>query len=1115
MLMKPIASSLLVLSRLAVFAPAQVTSVPPKLESGRTVEREIAGGESHTYQVKLTAGQLVRITLQQKRVDVAVQLVTPDSKPLVEVNFTDGFGQESLSQDVAVGGDYRIVIRTVTATARKGAYEAKLEMKAAATAQDKQRIEAERLQAEAYKLSDRGAAALEPTVEKAQQALSLWRGLGDRYWEAYTLGLIGYAYLNGNKHDQAIEYYNQALAIRRELKDRYAEANTLSGLAWINSQLNRREKAIEYYEDALRTYRELKEKSGVASAHLNLGFEHIQIGRYEKAIEYLEPALAIRRKLNDRQGEAETLYRLGFAHNWLSRFEKAIEYLEQALAIYRELTNRQWEADTLNGLGIFYNRLSRYEKGIEYSQQALSIAGDLKYQFGITSALSNLGSANSSLGRYEKAIEYMEQSLALAREAKNRRSESTALNALGNQYLLTSRIEKAIEYYVQALRIAREVRWQPVEGRTLNNLGVAYANLERHEKAIEYYEQALRIARDIKNRINEGNILSGLGSSYRSLGRLKEAIRFHEQAAFIAQEVKAKNKEADALEGLMLDWKKYNQPRLAIYYGKQAVNIYQEIRSNIQGLDRELQESFIQSNEETYRQLADLLIAQGRLPEAEQVIRMLKEEEYFEFIRRDEGNSPKAAKAALTPEEAALEKRYREIADRIAELGSERGALIDKKTRTAEEEQRLARLDADLVVAGTAFQKFLDGLADEMGSNVDPGAKVFALRESQGLMEDLRELGKGVVALYTLVGEDKYRVILTTADFQKGYEYPIKVADLNRKVLEFREVLQNPKYDPLPLAQELYKILLGPVAKDLEKAKAQVLMWSLDGVLRYLPVAALHDGRQYMVETYQNSVFTPASQSRLSLEPSRNWTALGLGVTKAHGDRIPALPGVAEEMHGIIKDEQNKSGVLPGTIKLDEAFTQEAMFTELRKRNPVVHIASHFQFSAGNETNSALLLGDGKFLSLAQIKSLPNVFGGVDLLTLSACNTATGGSGANGKEVEGFGVLAQRQGAKAVIASLWPVFDSSTKVLMQDFYTIREAKVDTTKAEALRQAQLHLFRGEAPLDGVRSKAPVADRQIVHEEKPEEASRPRFTPDPKKPYAHPYYWAPFILIGNWK
>src|SRR6059058_1288304 len=105
-------------------------------------------------------------------------------------------------------------------------------------------------------------------------------------------------------------------------------------------------------------------------------------------------------------------------------------------------------------------------------------------------------------------------------------------------------------------------------------------------------------------------------------------------------------------------------------------------------------------------------------------------------------------------------------------------------------------------------------------------------------MDDLRELGKGVVALYTLVGENKYRIILTTPDFQKGYDYSIKAADLNRKVLEFREVLQNPKYDPLPLAQELYRMLLGPVANDLDKAKAKTLMWSLDGVLRYLPVSA-------------------------------------------------------------------------------------------------------------------------------------------------------------------------------------------------------------------------------------------------------------------------------------
>ncbi|MDQ3667024.1 MAG: CHAT domain-containing protein, partial [Acidobacteriota bacterium] len=150
-------------------------------------------------------------------------------------------------------------------------------------------------------------------------------------------------------------------------------------------------------------------------------------------------------------------------------------------------------------------------------------------------------------------------------------------------------------------------------------------------------------------------------------------------------------------------------------------------------------------------------------------------------------------------------------------------------------------------------------------------------------------------------------------------------------------------------------------------------------------------------------------------------------------------------------------------------------------------------------------------LSLAQIKSLPNVFGGVELLTLSACNTATGG-GANGKEVEGFGVLAQRQGAKAVVASLWPVADRSTKLLMQEFYRIREAKKGAPKVEALRQAQLKLLSGEVTAGPLVQQS----RQVVHERaKPGANAQPTFKVDPKAPFAHPYYWAPFILIGNWR
>ncbi|MBK8315534.1 MAG: CHAT domain-containing protein [Acidobacteria bacterium] len=123
-------------------------------------------------------------------------------------------------------------------------------------------------------------------------------------------------------------------------------------------------------------------------------------------------------------------------------------------------------------------------------------------------------------------------------------------------------------------------------------------------------------------------------------------------------------------------------------------------------------------------------------------------------------------------------------------------------------------------------------------------------------------------------------------------------------------MLQNPKLDPLPLARDLYKILVEPVAADLKAANAQTLMWSLDGALRYLPMAALHDGQKYLVENYRITVFTPASQARLKDIPGEHWRALGLGVTKSHGERTPALPGVLQEMNSIIREDAARK-ILP------------------------------------------------------------------------------------------------------------------------------------------------------------------------------------------------------------
>ncbi|MDQ3919551.1 MAG: CHAT domain-containing protein, partial [Acidobacteriota bacterium] len=323
--------------------------------------------------------------------------------------------------------------------------------------------------------------------------------------------------------------------------------------------------------------------------------------------------------------------------------------------------------------------------------------------------------------------------------------------------------------------------------------------------------------------------------------------------------------------------------------------------------------------------------------------------------------------------------------------------------------------------------------------------------------------------------------IIFTKDIKAGREYPIKSADLYKKIFAFRQALEDPHSDPRPLAQELYRILVGPIADILKGAQVETVMWSLTGPLRYIPVAALHDGEKYMVERYRNAVFTPVNTSHLTDAPGAGWRGLGVGVSKARG-QFPALPDVPQELRSIFRDEgvtPDARGVIAGRIFLDESFTEETFFSQLRQRYPVVHIASHFRFQPGNVTNSFLLLGDGEELSLARVRGAPNIFGGVDLLVLSACETATTGEDADGKEVEGFAVLAQQRGARSVLASLWPVADKSTPLLMEKFYQLRAATPSITKAEAVRAAQLSLLR----------------------------DNPSFS--------HPYYWAPFILIGNWR
>ncbi len=206
--------------------------------------------------------------------------------------------------------------------------------------------------------------------------------------------------------------------------------------------------------------------------------------------------------------------------------------------------------------------------------------------------------------------------------------------------------------------------------------------------------------------------------------------------------------------------------------------------------------------------------------------------------------------------------------------------------------------------------------------------------------------------------------------------------------------------------------------------------------------------------------------------------------------------------------------MLDGTRMLDEQFDLESVrntvpqTTDDGKPFNVLHLATHFSLGA-NDQDSALLLGDGTRLSLFEIgRDEALDFKDLELLTLSACQTGVSTGDANGREVESLGMLAQKKGAKAVLATLWKVADESTSLFMAEFYRVKKANPTMNKAEAIRLAQKAMIDGRIKASGTSTSCRAEAFGVGA--KPSE-----FKCDPNAPFSHPYFWSPFVLIGNWR
>ncbi|PLZ08968.1 CHAT domain-containing protein [Fischerella thermalis] len=662
---------------------------------------------------------------------------------------------------------------------------------------------------------------------------------------------------------------------------------------------------------------------------------------------------------------------------------------------------------------------------------------------------------------------------------QRRTKEALQLQQQGLQQFNQGKLSQALATFTQALDIFKATEQRQGEITTLKYIAETYEKLRDYPKALDHYQQALIIAKETDNKTEEMEIFSHIGVIYYKTGVYGKAQELYQQALVMGKETNNMQAQAEILHQIASLLEAQQKPELAIAFYKQAINALEGMELDSQpSPPKQIQQLYTSRLKNTYRHLADLLLKQNRIVEAQVAIDSLKVQELDGYLNnvRDKAKTLQGVEY-LQPEKQVVDKFNNEIS-LVVKQGKELSELqkIPEKDRTPQQETRRQELEAAQRETLKEFLAFSDSpevMAHVQELNRATGGENLNPKILRRLQDFIKQLDINAVLLYPLILEDRLELVLVTP-----YTPPIrrsvvvKRQELYRAIEEFRKALENPPNDAKKPGQKLYSWLIQPMEPALKEANTKTIIYAPDGQLRYIPLAALYNGQEWLVQNYRVNNITALSLTDLQKRP-RNLKILAGAFTRGNYDikvgkrtfKLGGLPFAAKEV-------ENVTSAFPGSAKLiNSEFTKQET-VKVMSNFPILHFATHAAFVPGAPDESFILFGDGDVASFRDLRfwNLSNT----DLVVLSACETGLGGHLGDGIEILGFGYVMQEAGAKAAIASLWQVSDDGTQALMNAFYAaLQQDKL--SKVAALQKAQLSLLNGI--------------------------------------YDHPYYWAGFILIGN--
>jgi CHAT domain-containing protein len=999
-----------------------------QLDTSKTIERELAVGDTHTYRVILSAGQFLRVVVNQQGIDVIVQFLGPDGKKIIVMDSPNGpNGPEAILAIAQTDGSYTIEVKSLDKGA-SGRYQIKIQELRTATPQDSKSVAAWLALLEANSLSEKGTyEACRSAILKYYEALSLMSDINDPRCKAYIHYGLGFAYDLLNDNQKTLEHHIPALDILQTLGDRGAEASLLSSIGLAYGLIGEYQKALEHHNQARSAFQAIKNLRGEAHSLNNISLVYDILGEHRKALDYYNQSLLLKRSMGDQTGEAITLNNIGEAYRSLGEHRKALDYYNQALPILKARKAQRVEALTLNNIGILYSSLGEEKRALTYYNQALLIAQAVQDRRGQAVSLKNIGSVYASFGDSWKALDYYNQALQLSLKLNNRKLEAVTRYLIAHQQYSQKNLIEARSSIEAALEIVESLRTKVVSPELRASY---FASVQ------QYYDLYI-------------NLLMHLDQLHPNQG-------YQELALHASERARARTL-LEMLAEARIDIRQGVEPSLLKreWSVKQALDAKTERQSRLLSLNSNQKEI-----EVIEKEIKQLLVEDGQI-KAE-----IKEK------------SPHYA-ALTQPRPLTLKEIQQEIIDPDTllleyALGEEYSYLWAVTQDSIATFQLPKRAEIE-----KATQRVYDLLSENNRRNRKPMRSAQFYKSYNEAVSTLSRMVLGPVAAHL----QKKRLLIVPHGALSYIPFAVlpspevdKLSTVSARQLANTQLLiAKHEIIYLPSASVLALLRRESAGRKLpSKAVAVVAdpVFSKDDVR----VRSVIKGKTKAVaEKPKRAEDDLGSQPDNLLQIAFRQAVRESGI--GNDKELPRLLFSRQEAGAIFSLSQQAGAM--SALDFD-ASLKTVISTEM-KQYRIVHFATHGILNNEHPELSGLVLSlvdkqgnsQNGFLRLYNIYNL-NLE--ADLVVLSACQTALG------KQIKGEGLMGVTRGfmyagAARVVASLWKVDDEATAELMRRFYTAM-MKEGHRPVEALRAAQLGMQKQER-------------------------------------WQSPYYWAGFILQGEWR